>query len=476
VSISIDISIQLVWAVANSEAFLAGDQRIRPVHFLLGILKVIDPAFTKQMAALDIPEEQKQRLIQTGAAARHYLEMSPDDITAFRRRLRKKTRAKAKQPSLQTPRTMLHRSEESRALFASLANRGTDSRNHEITVLSLLEELVRSKAVDLESLWQEVVKGKMPSVTTAPLKGSSNREGRLIRSDETKPSPEPELPPELDGHGRNLTQLAKSGHLHPVIGRKREITAVARFLHRANKRSVLLVGPSGVGKTSIVEALAQELCRPAAPAALLDTVMIQITAGELMLALAADGRDTHAIRHRLDGLKVIDGLVLAVEDVDRLLTPEAGCEAAAELLRNAILRGEISCVGTTTPHLYEVMKHSHCSFTQSFNCLQVVELSSAECLPVAEQWAGGVARFHGVRFADGAVAYAVELASEVLASGGLLAKALDLLENAAVFRKVAMLSSRANHCAPDDLVVTKEHILHVVHELHDRDGDRHKLS
>ena len=87
-SIAIDISVQFAWAIANTEAFLAGDRRIQPIHFLLGILKVVDPSFTKQVSTLEIPEERIARLQGTATAARHYLEMSPDDVTAFRRRLR----------------------------------------------------------------------------------------------------------------------------------------------------------------------------------------------------------------------------------------------------------------------------------------------------------------------------------------------------------------------------------------------------
>jgi len=98
-SIAIDVSVQFTWAIANTEAFLAGDSRIRPIHFLLGILKVIDPAFTEQVSGLDLPEEHLVRLKRTAQAARHYLEMSPDDITNFRRRLRRTVRAKGQASS-----------------------------------------------------------------------------------------------------------------------------------------------------------------------------------------------------------------------------------------------------------------------------------------------------------------------------------------------------------------------------------------
>jgi len=443
VSISIDISAQLAWAIANTEAFLAGERRIRPAHFLLGILKVIDSSFAKQIATLGISEEQQKRLVRTGVAARHYLEMSPKDITLFRRRLRKRLRTKSGPTHHEGAIPVLHRSDESRAVFASLAHRATASRLGSVTALTLLEELVLSRRIDLESLWQEVVKGhkQAPNVKPQEHGWSIGRESQVVHEEGDRSLTESALPAALDGHGRNLTLLAKNARLRPVIGRKREVAAVARLLHRVNKRSVLLVGPPGVGKTSIVEALAQKLCRPSAPKALRATEIVHITAGELLIAISAEGRDTVAIRTRLDALTNTEGLILAVEDMDRLLKPEATFEPAAELARNAVAKGHLACVGTTTEDGYEVMRKSHASFTETLNSLLIHEMSDRDCLAVAKMWAESIALHHGVEFAEGTVEYAVELASTSIGEGVLPAKAIDLLENAAVLRRIPLLSS-----------------------------------
>ena len=463
-SIAIDISIQFAWAIANTEAFLAADRRIRPVHFLLGILKVIDPAFTKQVSTLRIPPEQQESLARTGTAARHYLEMSPEDITSFRRRLRKKIRAKAPSPDHTGPLPVLHRSDESRAVFSSLVRHAAGSRHEEVSVLTLLEELVRTESVDIETLWQEVVKGKKLPTDAKQHKWSTGRQWHVVDDAQGERPMEPDLPATLDGHGRNLTQLAKNGHLCPVLGRKREIAAVARCLHRASKRSVLLIGAPGVGKTSIVEALAQKLCRPTAPLVLRDAVMIQIAAGELLLALATGGRAAAAVRARIEALQGIDGLILAIEDLDRILKPEPRNEAAAELLRNAISRGELTCIGTTTESRFEVMQGTHDSFTQSLNSLRIAEMSAPECLPIAKQWADAIARFHGVQFADGMIETAVRLAAQKIKEGAMPAKAIDLLENAAVFCKVAMLSSDPNAPRPEPPIVSSRTLSEVARE------------
>lgn len=463
-SIALDFSVQFTWAIANTEAFLAGDSQIRPIHFFLGILKVIDPAFTQQVSDLDVPEEHLLRLNRTAQAARHYLEMAPDEITIFRRRLRRTVRAKDHVSADNKQIPILSRSDQSRAIFDSLSNRKTTTRQSEITALSLLEELVRSEVIDLEALWQLVVKGKETVTGAAPQKWSTGRGWKIVDEGDEQPAITSGISAVLDGHGRNLTLLARHGHLWPVLSREKEIATIVRFLHRANKRSVLLVGAPGIGKTSIVEALAQKLCRPRLPAALLDTTVVQIAAGELLLALTAGGRDAVNIRARLLDLTSIANLIMVIEDIDRLLKPEASQEAAAELLRNAIARGKLPVIGTATDRGHDSMKVAHDSFTESFNTLRVEAVSPSDCIAIAKQWSEAIAGFHSVQFAQGTIDYAVEIVSSKIPNSILPATVIDLLENAAVYCKVAAFSSDTKAPKRGVTIVTRQILQEVVRE------------
>lgn len=463
-SIAIDTSTQLAWAIANTEAFLASDTRIRPIHFLLGILKVVDPRLAEQVRSLGVSERQRKNLAETGTAARHYLEMTPDDIATFRRKLRKTLRANVSTPNTDAPLPVLHRDDRSRAVFVSLAKHASASRQQRITALSLLVEMVRTNAIDLEAIWQKAVKGKGQSIADGKQKWSTGRKWDIDDNGLNSPDLSSDLPKALDGHGRNLTQLAKNGELCPVLGRKREMAAISRYLCRVSKRSVLLVAAPGVGKTSIIEGLAQTLCRPTANKSLRNVTIVQVTAGELMLALLADGPKTTAIRMRLNSLVGTDNLVLAIENFDRLLKPDHQLEAAAELLRNAIARGEIACLGAITKRGFGIMDTAHDSFTDSLNIVTVEEMSLEESLPIVELWAKLISESHGVRFAGDTVKRAVEIAAEKIPQGVLPAKAIDLLENAAVFRRVTMLSSSVETGRPEAPLVSSDLLREVIQE------------
>lgn len=475
-SIALDISVQFAWAIANTEAYLARDSRIRPIHFLLGILKVIDPAFPQQVAHLSIPQDHLSRLERTAQAARHYLEMSPEDIITFRRRLRRTVRSKEHAPVVGDSICTLHRSDLSRALFASLAHRTSKNRQSEITALSLLEELVMSEVIDLEALWQLVVKGKETASGNAPRTWSTGRGWRIVDEGGEQSNITPDLPSVLDGHGRNLSQLAKVGQLLPVLGRTREITSVLRFLHRKKKQSVLLIGAPGIGKTSIIEALAQNLCCSGAPDCLQNITIIQITAGEVLLALTAEGGDSTSVRTRLDDLISLSNLILAIEDLDRLFKPEAKHANAAELLRNAIARNHLRILGTATDRGYDSMRSTHDSFADSLNLLHVDVISVEDCKAIAQQWAEAIAGYHNVQFAFGTVDYAVEVASRNIQDGVMPATVIDLLENAAVRCKVSVFSSNTKPPSQALSLVSKQTVQEVVREQYGIDLEELKQS
>jgi ATP-dependent Clp protease ATP-binding subunit ClpA len=457
----IDVSVQLAWAIANTEAFLSGSQRIEPVHFFLGILKIIDPAFEEQVSVLDIPEKHLRRLRKTSMDARQYLEMTPEGITNYRRQIRESVRSKGPTQKMKGEIPHLHRSERLRKIFATVANRSTAARQQELTVLSIMEGLIQSGAVDLDGKWQSHIASKPPSKHK---NWSTGREWQVINDEESPSDIDLNMPEVFSGHGRNLTQLAKMNRLWPVLGRKREIAAIARTLHRAGKRSSLLVGPPGVGKSSIVEALVQKGCRPNAPGVISEGNFIQITSGELFIALLSRGSSTDAIRSTIDEMTSLDNFILHIDDFDRVASPEAQYQVVGEFLRNAITRGDLTVIGTTTDQCFRMMEKQHDAFLGSFNVMKVSEVTEKECHEIAKQWADAIARIHNVQFDKNAIEFAVTIAASEIPGGVLPASAIDLLENAAVYIKVALFSSDPSVKSKSPNTITIQTIHEVIRE------------
>jgi hypothetical protein len=148
-SIHADTSIQLVWAIANLEANLAGATDIHPMHFFLGILKVIDPPFLTQLQKVDITDEQKNDLKKVSKAIRHYLEMSVAAITKLRRSLRQGIRGSSPKPSEVK---ILHRSPDARTVFRKAAGDAAGQGQSVVSALDLVKALFDTGQIKLEIL------------------------------------------------------------------------------------------------------------------------------------------------------------------------------------------------------------------------------------------------------------------------------------------------------------------------------------
>jgi hypothetical protein len=145
-SLSVDISTQLVWALANTEAQFAGETVIRPLHLFLGILKVVDAKFLTQLHDVDIPDAERKNLAEVAKQIRHYLEMSADEVTRLRRSLRGQLRKGKPEPN---EIRMLHRSEESRDVFRVAGGRVVQSGGASVSALHLAESLFETGYVSL---------------------------------------------------------------------------------------------------------------------------------------------------------------------------------------------------------------------------------------------------------------------------------------------------------------------------------------
>ncbi len=237
---------------------------------------------------------------------------------------------------------------------------------------------------------------------------------------------DPKRAPILASLGRNLTLAAARGELDPVLGREVEIERTLDVLAKRQANCPCLVGPLGVGKTSIVRGLAQRIAGGGQGASLDDRIVIEIDAASLLSGTGVRG----ALGERMAQIKVeakqSNGrVILFFDEMHAVLTGDD--EAAAEL-RVALGRGELACIGATTPEDFKRVILADPALARRLTVIEVVELSPDEAILALERVAPAFERHHGVRFAPDAIAAAVAWTTRYVPERALPDKAVSILD------------------------------------------------
>ena len=142
--IDISTSVRIVWMIANAEASAAGSDTIQPVHFFLGVLKIIDPKFAENLKDLELPDDEKQSIFKDAKNVRRYLEIQDDDVTKYRRKVRASLKRKE---TRKADNQMLHRSEVSRHVFEVAVEKAVKAGQPKVSLSYLIEALFETGAV-----------------------------------------------------------------------------------------------------------------------------------------------------------------------------------------------------------------------------------------------------------------------------------------------------------------------------------------
>jgi ATP-dependent Clp protease ATP-binding subunit ClpC len=238
--------------------------------------------------------------------------------------------------------------------------------------------------------------------------------------------------PTLDEFGTNLTQLAAEGKLDPVVGRQTEIERVIQILGRRTKNNPVLIGEPGVGKTAIAEGLAQRIANRDVPDILEDKRVVTLDIGLLVAGTKYRGEFEERLKKIMDEIRQAGNVILVIDEVHTLIGAGAaeGAIDAANILKPALARGELQCIGATTLDEYRKHIERDAALERRFQPVMVGEPSVEETIEILFGLRERYEQHHKLKITDEALRAAAKLADRYISDRYLPDKAIDLVDEA----------------------------------------------
>ncbi len=247
----------------------------------------------------------------------------------------------------------------------------------------------------------------------------------------------------LDQFGRNLTQAAREGKLDPVIGREQTMERVMQVLSRRTKNNPVLIGEPGVGKTAIVEGLAQAIVRGDVPETLKDKHLYTLDLGSLVAGSRYRGDFEERLKKVLKEIRTRGDIILFIDEIHTLVGAGAaeGAIDAASILKPMLARGELQTIGATTLDEYRKHVEKDPALERRFQPIQVAEPELAHTIDILKGLRDRYEAFHRVTITDEAIVAAAQMADRYISDRFLPDKAIDLIDEAGARLRIRRMTS-----------------------------------
>jgi ATP-dependent Clp protease ATP-binding subunit ClpC len=293
------------------------------------------------------------------------------------------------------------------------------------------------------------------------LRLSTLREELARSAGEKTPAARPKETSLLAEFSRDLTQAALEGQLDPLVGRERELERVIQILCRRTKNNPVLIGEPGVGKTAIVEGLAQRISDSDVPPFLAEKRILSLDLSLIVAGTKYRGQFEERLKTIMKELMESQNSIVFIDELHTLVGAGSaeGSLDAANILKPALSRGEIQCIGATTPGEYRKSVEKDRSLERRFQAVKVGAPSEDEAIQVLEGVRERYEKFHAVSYTDEAVRYAVYLSSRYIPDRFLPDKAIDLIDEAGARVKLRQAT------LPDEVAEVQKRVKFITHRM-----------
>src|SRR5476651_397919 len=348
----------------------------------------------------------------------------------------------------------------------ALAGKEAKALNHsyvgtEHILLGLLREgegvaarVLKSLDIDIERTRNEILRELDPQFSGES--GASGEEAAAGASQRPAAQPEDKKEvktPALKAFGRDLTELARKGVLDPVVGRKNEIRRVVQILCRRTKNNPVLIGEAGVGKTAIVEGLAQEIASGIVPEILIDKKVITLDLALMVAGTKYRGQFEERIKAVMDEIKRAKNIIIFIDELHTIVGAGAaeGAMDASNIFKPALSRGELQCVGATTLTEYRKYIEKDSALDRRFQSVKVEAPSVDDTILILKGIRSKYEDHHKATFTDKSIEAAAKLSDRYITGRFLPDKAIDVMDEAGARARIGALSR-----PPDVENLTKE--------------------